>query len=143
MTIQHPPNQNPISVLEFRNSNFSAIYSIQKMIASIKKHFTQFLAEKLGLQISSLEFEPVGGGSINDTFQVKINNKIKFFLKLNSARRYPALFEKEKNGLEFLSKQKIIYTPAVIDCKIMDDHQLLLLEWIEGGLKTEQFWKQF
>ena len=25
----------------------------------------------------------------------------------------------------------------------MDDYQLLLLDWIEGGLKTKQFWKQF
>jgi fructosamine-3-kinase len=113
------------------------------MTVSIQKYLTQLLSEKLGLSVSSLQFHPVGGGSINDTCQVKINNNIKFFLKLNSAAKYPALFEKEKIGLQFLGKQKIIHTTSVIASDVVNDQQVLILEWIESGLKTEQFWKQF
>jgi protein-ribulosamine 3-kinase len=113
------------------------------MTASIQKYLTRLFSEKLGLQISSLQFHSVCGGSINDTYQVKTNNNIKFFLKLNSVTKYPALFEKEKNGLEFLGKQKIIHTASVITSDVMEDQQILVLKWIEGGLKTEQFWKQF
>jgi protein-ribulosamine 3-kinase len=113
------------------------------MTASIQKYLSRFLPEKLKLQIFSLQFHVVGGGSINDTYQVKINNNIKFFLKLNSVTKYPALFEKEKDGLEFIKNKKIIRTPLVITCDVVEDHQILLLEWIEDGLKTEQFWKQF
>ena len=113
------------------------------MTESIQKYFKQLLSEKSDLRISSLQFHSVGGGSINDTYQVKINNNVKSFLKLNSDAKYPALFEKEKNGLGFLSKQKIISTASVIASGVVDDQQILLLEWIEGGLKTEQFWKQF
>src|SRR5438552_1352896 len=112
------------------------------MKESIQKYLKQLLSEKLGLQISFLQFHSVSGGSINDTCQVKINN-IKFFLKLNSVTKYPGLFEKEKNGLEFLSKQKIIPTALIIALDVVDDQQVLVLEWIEDGLKTEQFWKQF
>ena len=113
------------------------------MTESIQKYLTQLLSENLDLRISSLQFYSVGGGSINDTCQVKINNNIKFFLKLNSVIKYPALFQKEKNGLEFLSKQKIIHTVSVIASGVVDDQQVLVLEWIESGLKTDQFWKQF
>ncbi|MFI5187982.1 MAG: fructosamine kinase family protein [Chitinophagales bacterium] len=113
------------------------------MDASIQKYLNQFLSDKLNLRISSFQFLPVGGGSINDTFQLTINHTIKFFLKLNSAARYPRLFEKERNGLEFLGKQKIIHVPALIAFDEIGGHQVLLLEWIEGGLKTEKFWKQF
>jgi fructosamine-3-kinase len=113
------------------------------MTASIQKYLNQLLSEKLSLQFSSLQFHPIGGGSINDTCQVKINNNIKFFLKLNSVTKYPSLFEKEKNGLQFLGKQKIIHTASVIASDVVNDQQVLVLEWIESGLKTEQFWKQF
>jgi protein-ribulosamine 3-kinase len=111
--------------------------------SSIQKYLNQLLSEKLDLQISTFQFSSVGGGSINDSYQVRINNNIKYFLKLNSIKKYPSLFEKEKNGLEFLGKQKIILTPSVIICDELEDQQILLLDWIEKGLKTEQFWKQF
>ena len=114
-----------------------------KMTEPIQKYLTRLLSEKLGLRISFLQFYSVGGGSINDTYQAKANNNIKFFIKLNSVTKYQALFEKEKNGLEFLGKQKIIHTASVITSHVVDDQQILVLEWIEGGLKTEQFWKQF
>ncbi|MES1215109.1 MAG: fructosamine kinase family protein [Bacteroidota bacterium] len=101
------------------------------------------LSEKSGLKISSLQFFPVGGGSINNTYQVRVNKTFKFFLKLNSISKFPALFEKEKNGLEFINRHKIIITPEIIACGNVEDQQLLLLEWIEGGLKTAEFWKEF
>ncbi len=111
--------------------------------ASIQKYLNQLIFQKPGLQISSLQFHTIGGGCINDTYQVTINHNTRFFLKLNSVTSYPALFEKEKTGLEFLWKQKIIRVPSVIAYEIIDDDQILLLEWIENGIQTGGFWKQF
>jgi len=113
------------------------------MNPSIQKYINQLVSEKLGSQISSFQFQIVGGGSINQTYRITINPNIQFFLKLNSATKYPGLFEKERDGLEFLGKQKIIQVPAVITCTEIDNYQILLLEWIEGGIRTKQFWKQF
>ena len=111
--------------------------------ASIQKYLNQFLTENLGLQISHLQWQALGGGSINDTYRVKINDKTSFFLKINSASKYPGLFTKEKHGLEFLTKQKIIHIPSVVFYGANDGYQVLLLEWIDRGSKTEQFWKKF
>jgi len=113
------------------------------MTASIQKYLNRLLTEKLGLQLSSVEVHPVGGGCINETYRVRINGDSKFFLKLNAVSKYPLLFEKEKNGLKLLEKQKIIHVPAVIACEDLDNYQLLLLEWIDEGIRTEEFWRLF
>jgi fructosamine-3-kinase len=90
-----------------------------------------------------LQFQSVGGGCINETYRVKFNGAPQFFLKVNSVTRYPGLFLKEKNALEFIAAQKIIRVPSVILFGEIDNYQMLLLEWIEGGIKTEIFWKLF
>jgi protein-ribulosamine 3-kinase len=110
---------------------------------SIQKYLNQLLSQRLGLQISSFQLRSIGGGCINDTYQVTINHNIKLFLKINSVTKFPALFEKEKNGLELLDKQKIIHVPSIIAYQEIDNSQILLLEWIEEGIRTEQFWKRF
>jgi len=113
------------------------------MNASIQKYLNQCLSEKLNLPISTVQFHHVGGGSINDTYQLVVQGYGKFFLKVNSATEYPKLFRKEKRGLEFLSNQKILRVPPVILHDEIDNHQLLVLGWIEGGLRTDEFWKKF
>src|SRR2546423_5041979 len=107
------------------------------MTSSIQKYLHQLFSTKTDLKISA-----IGGGCINETFSVSASSQ-PFFLKINSVTQYPGLFEKEKNGLEFLKKQNAIYTPSVVAYKIIEDKQILLLEWIETGLKTEEFWKRF
>jgi fructosamine-3-kinase len=113
------------------------------MNPSVEKYLHQFLPGKLNLNISSFQLHSVGGGSINDTYQVTINQNIHFFLKTNSATKFPGLFQKEKAGLEFIHRQKLIHVPAVIACDETDNCPLLLLEWINKGIKTEKFWKDF
>ena len=112
------------------------------MNTSIQKYLNQFFSAER-LPISPLEFHPVGGGSINDTYQLILGSQCKFFLKVNSAAKYPKLFQKEKKGLEFLNNQSVLHIPAVILCNEIDNYQVLVLEWIEEGVRTEHFWKKF
>lgn len=53
------------------------------------------------------------------------------------------MFEKEKNGLELLASKKIIRVPLVIGTFTENDQQVLLLEWIEQGIKSDRFWTLF
>jgi len=110
---------------------------------SVQKYLHRVFRDRFSLPGDSFRAEPVGGGSINDTYQLISNSTSRFFLKINSATRYPQLFEKEKAGLEFLRKQNIIRVPSVLLCEETEGDQLLLLEWIEGGLKSEKFWQLF
>src|SRR5215470_4717944 len=113
------------------------------MKTSIQEYLNQCLSEKTGVNISSFQSQRLGGGSINDSYQLIINHNIKLFLKINLSDKFPGLFAKEKNGLEFLDEQKIIRVPGVIVCDEIDGHQILTLEWIECGLTSESFWKEF
>jgi len=109
----------------------------------VKESLKELISKQLGLVISSMDLHAVGGGSINDTYRLTINGRPKFFIKVNSATTFPGLFEKEKSGLAFLAQQRCILTPAVHWTGIVEDYQLLMLEWIEEGIRDENFWKKF
>jgi fructosamine-3-kinase len=91
----------------------------------------------------SLNIQPIGGGSINDTYSISLPGNQRFFCKVNSASNFPHLFQKENKGLALISEQKIIGTPKVIDQFETNDIQFLLLEWINPGERTSGFWKKF
>jgi len=109
---------------------------------SIQKYLNQLLSKRLGKKIPTVEISSVGGGSINGTFRVRAGSE-NFFLKVNSSSRFPGLFEKEKSGLEFIASKKCIRVPIVVACDQVDQDQILLLEWIEGGARNDAFWKRF
>jgi protein-ribulosamine 3-kinase len=87
-------------------------------------------------------FVSVGGGSINEAFRIECAAE-KFFCKINSVEEFPGMFEKEKNGLAFLRTTSTVRVPEVICCDEYESKQILILEWIEQGLKTSRFWKTF
>lgn len=90
----------------------------------------------------AVRLQPIGGGSINDTYRLSFAGQT-YFCKANSATKFPHLFAREKQGLEILAQQALIKTPRVIDCFEAEGHQLLLLEWIEEGERTTRFWETF
>lgn len=91
---------------------------------------------------SSLQLQPVGGGSINQTFRISTGAST-YFCKVNSATKFPHLFQKEAKGLQLLRTQGALRVPEVIDQFCSEDQQVLLLEWIQSGPKTGAFWKAF
>lgn len=92
--------------------------------------------------VADLRLQAVGGGSINETYRLSFSGR-SLFLKLNSATKFPHLFQTEKEGLALLARQKVIQTPTVIDCFEVDEKQFLLLEWIQSGERNDTFWKKF
>ncbi len=106
----------------------------------IEAAIRDILSHAINGKIVSFRTYPVGGGSINNSYQVIINDRSKFFCKINVADKFPGLFEKEKNGLQLLGTHKIIRVPKVIASHTAGNYQLLILEWIEQGLKTEKCW---
>lgn len=104
------------------------------------QQFQIFLSAKLKASVK--EILPVGGGCINQTYKITTANK-DFFCKINSASKFPHLFLKEQDGLALLAKQKLIKIPEVIECCFLKDQQILILEWIEEGTTSHEFWKSF
>jgi fructosamine-3-kinase len=84
----------------------------------------------------------VSGGDINDAFCIFTSGK-KYFLKVNSSSQYPGMFEKEASGLKALSENCDLNIPQVIKSSTMEDEQFLLLEWLDNGTKSKNFWEDF
>ena len=97
------------------------------------------LCDHLGTK--TLTLDPVGGGSINKAFKISTTNR-RLFCKVNSATKFPHLFNMEASGLSFLEKQGLIKTPKVLSVFKTHSHQALLLEWIEPAAATSSFFKR-
>ncbi len=97
---------------------------------------------KQKLNANSLLFHPITGGSINKTYQVTAGDH-KFFCKINSVKAFPELFIKERNGLEAIRNTRTIKVAEIIDCFQVEDQQVLILEWIKEGERSNEFWKNF
>ncbi|MBX2972460.1 MAG: fructosamine kinase family protein [Flavobacteriales bacterium] len=108
------------------------------------------LAEQLSDHLSGycgrpvdIEHEvPVGGGSINDAYRLDTDAG-RFFVKVNSTDCSPGMFAAEADGLGHLRGAGAIRVPAVIATGEDHDHSFILLEWVEGGLRTDPFWTTF
>ena len=53
-------------------------------------------------------------------------------IKINTSQLLPQLFEKEKLGLELLSKSTFV-VPRPIETGLIDDMQYLIMDYIERG----------
>lgn len=87
-------------------------------------------------------YYPVHGGDINPAYCLETTDT-KYFLKINSADRFPGMFEKEARGLQSLSEACKIDVPNVIQTGFTKTDQFLLLDWIEPGSKQQDFWIDF
>jgi fructosamine-3-kinase len=116
-------------------------YLLQKMLADLPG----ILPDLPGQDSHAGDFScrPVGGGSINSAFQILSKPNKRWFGKFNNARQFPGLFIKERNGLALIRRLGPIRVPAVVACAEVEDTQVLLLEWIDEGLPTEDFWRRF
>jgi fructosamine-3-kinase len=104
-----------------------------------------FIAELLvpgGHFSNKVKFQPIGGGSINQTYRIDLQNN-SYFCKINSATKFPQLFEKECQGLQLIKKQSVIKVPEIIHCFQSFDQQVLILEWITPGNRDKIFWERF
>jgi protein-ribulosamine 3-kinase len=108
----------------------------------ILKAVSLSLSEFSGKKIETISASAVGGGSINETFRLStsIGN---YFLKYNSADRFPGMFACEARGLEILRNRGPLTVPSVIGSDKIDNYSFLLLELITPSLKVLNFWEDF
>jgi len=68
---------------------------------------------------------------------------VHFFVKVNSASRYPGMFEAEAKGLSLLQSAGEIEVPEVIEYGEKDGLSFLILNHIHSARKKTNFWQEF
>lgn len=116
--------------------------TLQGMTSTVQSFILQLLKRAAGISVDTIRFTPVGGGSINEAYKVTAG-KEQFFCKVNSVAKLPGLFDCEARGLALLGLQNVIRIPQLIATGSADGWQVLLLEWVEQGLKSDSFWERF
>ena len=95
----------------------------------------QRLAAALDCTVPEIGLQGVGGGSINETVRIFASHR-SLFCKINSASKFPHLFQKESSGLNLIKTQQVVHVPEVVDCFEEEDYQVLILEWVQPGERT-------
>lgn len=108
----------------------------------LQRHIEDVLSIYLQQTASVLRIQVIHGGDINDAYRLETDAGT-FFLKTNSASKYPQMFEQESIGLGALRSSNTIKIPEVIAFENVNDTAYLLLEWIEQGSPIENFWDTF
>ena len=107
-----------------------------------KTGIENFLSEKQNHEVKILSEQSVGGGSINDARLINTTGG-QFFIKINSASRYPDMFEKEALGLTLLKETNAITVPHVIGFGEHGNDAFLILNYIKAAPKESGFWENF
>ena len=112
------------------------------MVQNIPLDVRQSVSRALNLKAPDdlRDFSRSGGGCINPGGKLTTSAGT-FFLKWNSARKFPSMFESEAKGLTLLRKDQAIAIPKVIGVNEDSENQFLLLEFIEQGPKNKSYWK--
>jgi fructosamine-3-kinase len=108
---------------------------------SLMSALKELTGQKAGRSSAVDRVTPVGGGCINDCYRVDTPAG-PFFAKVNSASRYPGMFESEARGLRLLSVGAI-RVPRVLGHASEGGRSLLVLEFLEGGSPASGFWESF
>ncbi len=101
-----------------------------------------FLSNALGLPVSITSKIPLSGGDINQVSKIKTNEG-NFCIKQNDRNQFPKMFEKEALGLKELSQKSSFRIPEVIGHFEDDNQQYLILEFLESGHQSANFWSDF
>jgi len=102
----------------------------------LNKKIISLLENKLKQKISDIT--PLSGGCISSAYKLKLNNNQEFFLKHNPSAS-DKMFIAEAHGLQELNKSGAIRVPEVI----MHDDDFILLELIQQGTKSRNYFSDF
>ena len=107
---------------------------------SLPPSIEESIQNQLSVRVQGIQ--AVSGGSINEAFRLD-TSKGDFFLKYNRGNFAGSLFAAEAKSLALLETVEGIRTPMVILQESSAAIPFLLLEFVEEGLETVPFWKNF
>lgn len=102
---------------------------------------TDVLHNALGIRPQVETFVPVSGGCINNG-GILTTSEARFFLKWNSAEKFPKMFEAEARGLKLLANADAIDIPAVLGTGEKNAFQFIVMTHIDSRQRRSDYWEQ-
>ena len=106
--------------------------------------FESILFSALGHSVQVIEAQFLSGGNINTAAQVFSSEGV-FFVKWHQLEEPPAgqpdMYETEARGLTLLRKTDALHIPKVVGYGRLLDKSYLILEYIDPGTPTNDYWE--
>ncbi len=112
------------------------------LTASFLRYIESQLNVKQKQKLHIRRVKPISGGSINLCARIDTTSGV-YFLKSNDSYKYPLMFEKEVHGLNVLRETKTISIPEVIMTGEEEGQAFLIMQFVEGSMRSPDFWKSF
>jgi protein-ribulosamine 3-kinase len=112
------------------------------MNSTLIQHIGQQIEKATGNCLKEIQLRPLSGGCINNGFEF-VTDCGSYFMKTNSADRYPGMFHAEAKGLQTLAETKCIHIPGVVCCGEFENTAFLVLNFILSVPKTKNYWQGF
>ena len=97
------------------------------MRVRLEQHITGLLIAQRSSGLVKKTITPVGGGSINEAWCFNMGTK-SYFVKTNSAGKYPHMFEREGEGLRLLADTRTFRIPEIIAAGEFEESNGAVLE---------------
>jgi protein-ribulosamine 3-kinase len=108
------------------------------MVDQIPRVISSAISHKLNCTINAFDF--VSGGCINHGGRIETSKGV-FFLKWNTADKYPGMFQAEAEGLNLLRANSSLRIPSVIASDRTEGFQFLILECISHAKRSKKYWE--
>ena len=92
------------------------------------------------LQVQLIDFSFSAGGCINHGGKLT-TSRGNFFLKWNSATKFPGMFDAEARGLKILRDSKVIHIPEVIASDQTSSWQFIVMEFVDERPAVDNYWE--
>lgn len=93
-------------------------------------------------QLALTAFEPVHGGCINNGGKITTSDGV-FFIKWNSADKFPGMFAAEARGLTLLRSSCDLAVPSAVITGLAGSYQFLVLEYVNEARRSANYWRTF
>ncbi|MFC6858286.1 fructosamine kinase family protein [Zunongwangia atlantica] len=122
-----------------RNIN-TLLVTLRMSVNDAYQPLFKIIEEKNNLKINNIT--SLSGGDINNVFLLNTTEGKKV-VKVNSATKFPRMFEAEMAGMKALKSAEAIDVPQMIAVYTESEYSCLLMEYRETGSKSSNFWTVF
>lgn len=110
------------------------------MIAALQNTVKESLETTLNKSGDVKNIKHMAGGSINEAWSFDYAGE-RYFAKVNDARAFPKMFEKESLGLSLLGKNSSLVIPRLIFQKEAGQKQVIVMSYLDKSNQTENYWE--
>lgn len=106
----------------------------------MNKSLQDYISQLLGKRITAVN--PLSGGDISSVYVMETSFQ-KLVVKVQTGKDATAMFQSEKDALDFIRNSKAIAAPEIFHLNEFQNAAILVMEYVQSGTPNKGNWIQF